>query len=155
MKTKALTVLLTFILATFLGSFTLKAQEWTPAQKDVWKNVNDYWALMAKGDISGFLEYMHKDYSGWDMDSPLPSTKEESQKWMQYFYQGVKVPLYDIKPLAIKVYGDVAFVHYYYFIVRESEGKKKPEQGRWTDILLKEGNKWLMIGDHGGAIAKE
>ncbi len=23
-------------------------------------------------------------------------------------------------------------------------------QGRWTDLLKKQGDKWVMIGDHGG-----
>ncbi len=136
-------------------SLSVKAQEWTPVQKEVWKNVNDYWALMTKGDITGFMEYFHKDYLGWDDESALPATKEETQKWLQYMYQGVKIPLYEIKPLGIRVYGDVAFVHYNYSLVRESEGKKKAEQGRWTDILLKQGNKWVLIGDNGGETSKD
>jgi hypothetical protein len=28
-------------------------------------------------------------------------------------------------------------------------------QGRWTDILMKQGDKWVMIGDHGGRTSKE
>lgn len=27
----------------------------------------------------------------------------------------------------------------------------KLESGRWTDILLKQGNKWVITGDHGGS----
>ena len=58
----------------------------------------------------------------------------------------------EIDPLTIKIYEDVAFVHYYYSMVRElPDGKKKTENGRWTDILLKQGNKWVLIGDHGGS----
>jgi ketosteroid isomerase-like protein len=145
------TIVMAIILMAGLGSYSLKAQEWSPIQKEIWNNVNNYWALMAKGDINGFLEYFHKDYLGWDNDDPLPSNKEESQKWLQFTYQFTKILYYSIKPLGIKVYGDVAFVHYYYYIVREADGKKTWEQGRWTDILLKQGDKWVMIGDHGGS----
>ena len=35
------------------------------------------------------------------------------------------------------------------------DGKKKSEKGTWTDILTKQGNKWVMIGDHGGAIEEK
>ncbi len=35
------------------------------------------------------------------------------------------------------------------------DGKKSSESGRWTDILLKQGTKWVMIGDHGGSDKKE
>jgi ketosteroid isomerase-like protein len=149
-------ILLTIALVFGLGLSTVFAQDWSPAQKEVWKNVNDYWSLMAKGDISGFMEYFHPDYMGLDNGSMLPATKEESKKWITYGYQGLKVPVYQINPLSIKIYGDVAFVHYYYAMAKETQdGKKSSESGRWTDILLKQGNKWVMIGDHGGSDKKE
>jgi ketosteroid isomerase-like protein len=150
MKIKSL--LITVLVITGFGFSSLKAQEWSAAQKEVWKNVNDYWALMAKGDINGFYEYFHTDYIGWDNGDALPSTKEESKKMFTFFMTGVKVPVYQIKPVAIKVYGDFAFADYVYTMVMETpDGKKKTEKGTWTDILTKQGNKWVMIGDHGGA----
>jgi ketosteroid isomerase-like protein len=146
------TLLVVSILLIGSGFRSLQAQEWTPAQKEVWKNVNDYWALLAKGDVKGFMEYFHPDYVGWDYDSPNPQTKGETQKWIEFFTQGKKVPFWDIKPLAIKVYGDVAFVDYYYTQVMEgADGKRNTENGRWTDILLKQNGKYVLIGDHGGA----
>jgi ketosteroid isomerase-like protein len=127
-----------------------KAQEWSSAQKEVLKVVNDYWAVMAKGDIAGFYEYFSPDYLGWDDGSPLPSTRAEAQKWLQYFTQGQKISFYEVKPVGIRVFGDFGYVHYYYTMVIEKDGKKKVESGRWTDILMKQGGKWLCVGDHGG-----
>jgi ketosteroid isomerase-like protein len=101
------------------------------------------------------MEYFHQDYTGWDDNSPLPTTKEDSRKWLTYYMQGGKIGVYDIKPVAIKVYGDFAFVHYYYSLVMEKDGKKEAENGRWTDILMKQGTKWVMIGDNGGSAKKE
>jgi len=47
-------------------------------------------------------------------------------------------------------------VHYYYtYLYKDVEGKQKTSQGRWTDILMKQGNKWVMIGDHGGQTSKD
>lgn len=145
-------ILLTVLFITGLGIASLNAQEWSAPQKEVWKNVNDYWGLMARGDINGFFEYFHQDYMGWDDSSILPSSKEETKKMFTFFYSGVKTTFYEIKPLAIKIYGDVAFVHYNYTLFMDTpDGKKKSEKGRWTDILMKQGAKWLLIGDHGGA----
>jgi ketosteroid isomerase-like protein len=147
---KRMVLLVAFLFG--IGLSTLLAQEWSAAQKEVWKNVNDYWTLLAKGDLNGFLGYMHTDYVGWDNNDALPSTKEDAKKWLGYFMQGVKMPVFDIKPLAIKIYGDVAFVHYYFAYVEElPDGKKRNDHGRWTDILLRQDNKWVMIGDHGGS----
>ena len=148
-------IMLALALIFSLGVSSGFAQDWSPAQKEVWKNVNDYWAVMAKGDLNGFLDYFHADYSGWENDSPLPSNKEESKKWLTYAYQGTKILIYEIKPVGIKIFGDVAIVNYYYTMVKESqEGKKNAESGRWTDILLRQGNKWQLIGDHGGSDKK-
>jgi hypothetical protein len=42
-------------------------------------------------------------------------------------------------------------VHYSYTEVEvDMEGKEKLNAGRWTDILMKDGNKWVMVGDSGG-----
>jgi ketosteroid isomerase-like protein len=148
-----LIVAMVFAVMIGFGFNTARAQvQWTDAQKEVLKNVNDYWSMLAKGDVKGFLDYVHKDYIGWDDNEPLPTTKEESQKWLEYAFTGAKVPVYSIQPLAIKIYGDVAFVHYYYsMVVIGADGKKVNEHGRWTDILLKQGTKWVLIGDNGGA----
>ena len=143
-----------FVAALFFGfgMMTVNAQEWSTSQKEVWKNVNDYWALLAKGDINGFLTYFHTDYIGWDDGDAIPAGLDETKKMLTFFETGMKFPYYSIQPLAIKVYGDFAFADYIYSYVRESpDGKKTSEKGRWTDILMKQGTKWVLIGDNGGA----
>jgi ketosteroid isomerase-like protein len=67
-----------------------------------------------------------------------------------------KVLVQDIKPVGIKIHGDVAFVHYYWSrIEKGADGKEATVSGRWTDILTKQGEKWVLIGDHGGRTSKE
>ena len=134
----------------------LAAQEWSAAQKEVWKNVQAYWELGAKQDLEGMLAYFHPDYSGWANEEALPSAKSYTRKWIEQEFKSRKTLVYDIKPVAIKIHGNTAFVHYYFStLVRESDGREKSESGRWTDILLKQGDKWLLIGDHGGKTSKD
>lgn len=143
-----------FMVPGVLITNTVKAQEWSAAQKEVWKAENDCWAAFAKGDQAGFLEFFHSDYLGWDDNSALPNTKLDTQKWFAVMMQGTKVLLCDIKPVGIKVYDNFAFADYYYSLVLDKDGKKTPEEGRWTDILMKQGGKWVLIGDNGGATKK-
>lgn len=134
-----------------LVSAPLSAQEWSKAQKEVWNNVETYWGLWAKRDVDGFLSYFHEDYSGWFNGSSLPSGKESVHKWLSHFFPNSENLVYEIKPVSIKVHGDFAIVHYYYSeLSKNADGKNEMEQGRWTDILKKDGNRWLLIGDHGG-----
>ncbi len=66
-----------------------------------------------------------------------------------------EILLHEVRPVSIQVYGNVAIVHYYYVLVYENaEGSEKTSRGRWTDILMKQGNMWVVIGDHGGQTAQ-
>ena len=59
--------------------------------------------------------------------------------------------LYTITPVSIWVKGEFAFVHYYFTQVeKDKEGKETMSGGRWTDILMKKGSKWVLVGDAGG-----
>ena len=136
-----------------VASAPLQAQEWSAAQQDVWKSVEAYWALDAKGDVEGFMSYVDASYMGWSYDSPVPGDKATMKKFITQEYQMYKTLVYDIKPVAIQVHGNFAFADYYYtLIVKNAEGKTEDMKGRWTDILMKQGDRWVMIGDHGGRI---
>lgn len=143
------------ILSLLLIPAVSSAQEWSAAQKEVWKNVEAYWALSEAGDLEGFMSYVHPEYIGWGYSSALPMSIESGKKFIEYSFKTMKSLVYGIQPAAIIVHGDFAIVHYYYEeVLKDAEGKEKPGSGRWTDILIKQGDKWLIIGDHGGKTSK-
>jgi ketosteroid isomerase-like protein len=127
------------------------AADWSAAQQEVWKNVEAYWTSWSKGDIDGFQGYVHQDYVGWSVDSPVPSGKASSGKWMGFWAANNTVMVYEVTPVSIMVRGDFAVVHYYYSqVAKGSDGKMKSAKGRWTDILVKQGDRWVLIADNGG-----
>jgi ketosteroid isomerase-like protein len=131
------------------------AQEWSAAQKEVWKNVEAYNALNMAGDVEGYLAYVHPDYLGWDYKSSMPKNKAATRKWIEYQWKKNKFMLIELDPVGIQIHGNVAFAHYYFSVTfKDSEGKDKNIAGRCTDILMKQGDKWLLIGDHGGQTPK-
>jgi ketosteroid isomerase-like protein len=139
-----------------LASANLFSQEWSAAQKEVWKSVETYNTLGAERNVEGFLEYFHPDYSGWDYEDAVPTNKADVKAYLEQSSWKTRKTVYMTqKPLAIKIYGDFAFVHYYYSLIfKDQDGKEKSSSGRWTDILMKQGKKWVMIGDHGGQTSK-
>ncbi len=150
-----LVVLAAMSIAWFVPNH-LYAQEWSAAQKDVWKNVETYNDLYAAGDLEKFMAYFHDDYLGWYNRDSLPVTKAELRKWLEHEFKSNKVLVQSVKPVGIKIHGDIAFVDYYYVqTIKDAEGKEKIERGRWTDILMKQGDKWVLIGDHGGPESTE
>ncbi len=134
----------------------LFSQEWSAAQKEVWKNVEAYWGLYDEGNLEGYMGYVHSDYMGWSYSSPLPLDKATLRKALDHDLKTSKSVLSIIKPAAIGVFGTFAYADYVYTVIyKDAEGKEKSESGRWTDILMKQGDKWVLVGDHGGRTSKE
>lgn len=143
------------LLLLFLFQTNLQAQQWSAEQKEVWAGVEAYWTIGWSENPMEFLNYFDDSYNGWEYESVAPETKEDVKKALSYWKTKVKRAYYTITPMKIWVNGNFAYVHYYYSIVMEdADGKPIPESGRWTDILMKKGNKWLMVGDHGGKTSK-
>ena len=144
-------VIFVFLILSTLCSFSVSAQQWTDAQKEVWTAVETYNDLAEKGDIQGFLSYFDESYSGWPYVADAPGSKKEVNKVVTYWLANSKTLYQTLTPARIWVSGDFAYVHYYYTQLTEnSEGKKEWEKGRWTDILMKKDGKWIMVGDHLG-----
>lgn len=155
-RIKILVVLAVAVCTTMLAAAPLFAQEWSAEQKEVWKNVEAYWELWKAQDLEGFLSYAHKEFLGWSYDSPLPSDMASRMKWVKHYLPKTKIVLYEIRPVGIGVYGNVAIAHYYYDVLtKDSEGKDERDKGRWTDVLMKQGDKWVVIGDHGGSLSEK
>lgn len=127
---------------------------WSAEQKEVWKNVETYWAHGAAGNTAALLEYFHADYKGWSYRNALPASKQRVAKFAAHEHKTTKTLVYDIEPVTVRVHGNVAYAHYVFTeIIKDSEGKEQNRSGRWTDILMKQGNKWVMIADHGGEVS--
>jgi len=130
----------------------LCGQEWSPEQQEVWQNVETYWHLYATEDVSGFLGYLHEDFSGWTHTNALPRDKADMARYLPRDFETTETVLYDVNPVGINVQGNVAIVHYYYTRSYEDlSGGQHSDAGRWTDVLMRQGDRWVMIGDHGGS----
>ena len=82
--------------------------------------------LDAKRDLEDFLSYFHSDYSGWYIRTPLLDSKPALRKWLMQMYKNRQTLVHDIRPVAIKIHGDIAFVHYYYMqLIKDAEGKSR------------------------------
>jgi ketosteroid isomerase-like protein len=144
-------------LSLFFGlSSILFAQQWSAEQQDLWKGVQTYWEAGMADDPSAMLGYWDDSYSGWSYDNGTPGSKADVVKSMNYWYKKGKMQYYTITPAKIWVNGNFGYAHYYFVMVTESpDGKPSTERGRWTDILMKKGDKWMLVGDHGGEIEND
>ncbi len=124
-------------------------QEWSAEQEEVWKTVETYTEMFTKNNEQ-VMAYFHNDFVGWLPGALFADDLASRQKRNAHNMKTTKTIFYDMKPLSVAVYGDTAVVHYYLdSIIQDSEGKEQASTVLWTDILKKQGDKWLLIGDHG------
>lgn len=144
-----------FLVIGFISSGM--AQKWSQEQKAVWAGVEKYWEVAANGDVEGFLSYFDESYVGWSYISKVPQNKANTSKWIRNDFAKNKSVLYTLTPITIWVKGDFAFVNYFYAQLEKNikTEKENPSAGKWTDILMKKGNRWVLIGDHGGRTSKQ
>ena len=150
-KSKIFVTLAAFLaLATMLATTPVLGQEWSAAQKEVWKTVETMWELYGKGDVEGELAYADDELSLWLQDAPLPVNKASFRKWATYGAKVEQTVIYELKPVAILVFPECALVHYYISGVWKSGPLEKGQFGttRITDVYRNKGGKWLWIGGH-------
>jgi len=151
MKTLMKFSAITLMLIAFLGASTLNAQEWTKDQKEVWKTVEKSWENWKAGDLDAAFKLVHDKYMGWNHEDPMPTNKAKWFKSAKMIMENGKLVYYDIEPARIMVHGDVAVVHYYFEYTASStkndETKEFSVKGKNAEFFVKEGGKWLLIGD--------
>jgi ketosteroid isomerase-like protein len=156
MRSSAIAVsLLTALIVSLALPSQLAAQEWSAEQQEVWQNVETYWVLSIKEDLEGLMSYMHDDFLGWAPGQSFPTNKADRRAVQMRSYETSDNVLYTLKPIGIKVHGDVAIVHYFFsYTDVDAKGEEQSAAGHWTDILMKQGNRWIMIGDAGGTVSE-
>lgn len=138
-------------LAAFIATTIAFTQEWTKAQKEVWQVVEDGWMKWKAGDIQGSAAYLHEKYQGWNDQLPLPLTKEMIIQRSKELKDIFKIDFFSINPARIVITENAAVVDYYYsFEAAYTKGDKKElieSNGQNVEFYIKEGGKWLLLGD--------
>jgi len=127
------------------------AQTWNAEQQEVWKLEELQWKMAKDKDLSWMDKMVHPNLTYWENGQPAPQNKASLQRWNRYMSTLGEVLEQELYPVSIVITGNIAVVQYHYQLARENL-KKEREMifGRYTDILVKEGNRWLFIAWSGG-----
>jgi ketosteroid isomerase-like protein len=121
-------------------------------QAAVWATVEEIWSAEERGDDTWVDTHLSADFVGWPADSPAPRTKGATRMWARFNAEQSKGLLHELYPLSIVVHGDVAVAHYLYSMAAQTKDKKTVmSNGRYTDILVRDGTTWKFISWHGGS----
>jgi ketosteroid isomerase-like protein len=124
--------------------------DWTGEQKEVWESVQDKWETFKKGDVKAALAFKHDDGVFWWSSSPIPLKKEFLENSYKSWFDYEKPTTAELKPLDINIFGNVANVYYLF----KYKGDKLSDRSRVLETWIKQGNKWLQIGQHSSSCDK-
>lgn len=120
-------------------------------QQDVWKVETQQWKLSSEKDNSWIDTMVQANLRMWETGAPMPRDKASLQHWTRYENGNGTILEYELLPISTTITGNVAVVQYYYMMARENFKKERETvTGHYTDILMKDGGKWMFIAWAGG-----
>jgi hypothetical protein len=139
--------------AVLLGALSgaVFADAMSADQQEVWKVEQLQWKMSAAKDMSWIDKLVHPNLRIWETGAPMPRDKASIKQWARYDAESGAVLEQEIFPISATITGNVAVVQYHYMIARENYKKdRETVTGRYTDVLVKEGDHWLFLAWTGG-----
>jgi hypothetical protein len=141
----------TAVLALCAVAFAASAEEWSAEQQEVWKVEQQQWKLSAAEDMSWIDSMVHPNMKFWDISAPMPRDKASLKHWSRFDADNGSTLEQELFPISATITGNIAVVQYHYMIARENYKKERETvTGHYTDVLVKEGGRWLFLTWAGG-----
>ena len=139
-------------IASLLFFSTGLAQDIRDDEADVLLTIEREWEAAQKGDRDEVDAMLADNFMGWSRRSPAPRSKNSTSRWNRLADKEMgKVLRYELYPLSITVDGDMAVAHYLYSTAfKAKDGTVKMHNGRYTDVLIRNGDAWKFLAWHGG-----
>lgn len=99
------------------------------------------WWSLEQGDLDGYLKTRSEDYIGWPTWTKGPVTKAFIKNNMNM--QHTTVSSYNLEPLAVKIFGNVAIAMFVYHM---EDGLGNIHRVGVTHTWMKQGGEWKIIG---------
>ncbi len=141
--------LLSLAVVAFAG--VAVAQTWSPEQQEIWRFEEQQWKMAKEKDLTWIDKMVHSNLSYWDADRPAPQNKASLLRWNRFSNTNATVLEQELFPISVTITGNIAVVQYRYSIARENYKKdRETVTGRYMDVLVKEGGRWLFLAWAGG-----
>lgn len=128
-----------------------RAQTWTPDQQELWKLEQVQWQMSADKDLSWIEKMVHPNLRFWDVGEVAPQDRASLARWSRYQVSASTVLEHELFPIAATITGNVAVLQYRYKVASEDLKKERHvTTGHYTDVLVKEGGRWLFLAWGGG-----
>jgi hypothetical protein len=143
------TAMAVLLLGTVAGAAS--AEEWNAEQQEIWKFEQLQWKMSATEDASWIDTMVHQNMRFWETGAPMPRDKASLKHWSRFDADNGSILEQELFPISATITGNIAVVQYHYMVARENFKKERETvTGHYTDVLVKEGGRWLFLTWAGG-----
>ena len=136
-------------LAGFAG--VAAAQTWSAEQQEIWQVEQQQWKMAAAKDLSWIDTMVHPNMRYWETGDPMPRDKASLKHWSRYDADNGSTLEQELFPISATITGNIAVVQYHYMVARENYKKERETvTGHYTDVLVKDGGRWMFLTWTGG-----
>jgi ketosteroid isomerase-like protein len=116
-------------------------------EQEIWALEETYVSAFENAKHGNIVALLHRDFLGWPSESLLPTDKRGGTDYVQENFPESLELRFELKPMGIRVSGDVAIVHYL-VTISEKDGcaAGKVQMVRITHTWIKEGSEWKILG---------
>jgi len=126
---------------------TNKIQNWSEAEKEVWKMEEAYWQNFSQGDVESLLILWHENFTGWPVNTAKPENRDDSILSLERFLENARIVSYELIPQVNVIRGKLAFLHYLVnAVVENRKGGMSQILFRVVHTWANEGKEWKLIG---------
>jgi hypothetical protein len=98
--------------------------------------------------VDEFIKFIHPDMTGYGHESPISVDRPWLEKWVGFWTQSTKIAICELRPVQIKLHGDIAIVQYLIFTVEVNDQGGKRVIRRYTMTWKKTPERWVVIASH-------
>jgi len=125
-----------------------KPKDWNKDQLSVWESLEAHWDHLINKRVDEFIKYIHEDFIGYGHESPIGIDRPWLEKWVGFWTKTTDIVICEIRPVDIKLHGDIAIVQYFIFTIeKDAEGGKRVIR-RYTMTWQRDKDRWVVIGSH-------
>ena len=117
--------------------------EWSEAQKEIWSLEKKYWECLKNADAETYKNLLHENFVSMRFHDYSPDNKPQEVEKIRLWVSNDKPKSYEIRPLAIQLFDNVAIVCFNYRYTGNSN--KYSDSGRVTHTWMKQNDTWYLI----------
>jgi len=138
-----------------MGALTSnKPKHWDADQNAVWQSLEDHWDHLISKRVDKFIKYIHPEMIGYGHESPIPVDRSWLEKWVGFWTKTTDILICELRPIDIRIHGDIAILQYLIFTVEKNvEGGKRVIR-RYTMTWQRAKGHWVVIGSHNNLMSE-